>query len=475
MTDNVKKIISVETQQRIEEVKKSSSFNLIRDQRVKKDVENDLKQAFELDENILEGIKQQINSNGFIDPETVNSENFKSLLQVLHESFFEHKEKLKIFDESPYEKVKNEFNHFYRNAFELLLANSYLENLDSRRSEFLEELYKKMKIIAEMTRGTSSLGDVFGRFWDLSYHELYNMDMDFVEKLYALLKEKAFVKQIAELLGRLASSKKQMEEKLVEELKYVPNSKKTFYSPSNMVGITTGNNIPDVLPHALALRKRETASYIFKKQFAEKQLAQFDKKDKTLDSVKTTRTERTFGEDSKGPFVIVIDTSGSMHGEPEKIAKAMALSLIDIAQRDSRQCFIVNFSTTTVSFDASKLSTSWNELYRFLSQSFGGGTDIDPAVVAAVKQCEEKEYKNADVIFISDLIINSLAEDLRLRIAELQKNRVRFHALTIGRSYNESVIDFLDNNWVYDGTKESIDKIISDLYLLNSHKDNEEK
>ena len=357
----------------------------------------------------------------------------------------------------------DELNTIIDNQRIEFMINLYIQIMDAKRLTELDELYKKMKLIAKATKDMKSISNVFGRFWDLSVHDLYQMDMSFIHRMNELLSNRPFIQKIAELLGRAASAFNEYEDFLIKEMIFIPSNKKYIYSPENLIGVTQGNSIPDLLPISLAYRKRKKTKQIFKIQFIEKKLLQFEKIAKGLDEIEISRSERRLKKDSKGPFILVIDTSGSMHGEPEIMAKAMALAFINIANKEDRKCYIINFSTNTIEFDASEIGKSWDKLYNFLSYSFSGGTDIGPAIESAVKKVEDDGYKNSDVIFISDMIINSLGQNLNKRVEELKKKKIRWHSLTIGNSYHPTNTDFLDNNWIYDGSQNSIDKIIKDL------------
>ena len=61
------------------------------------------------------------------------------------------------------------------------------------------------------------------------------------------------------------------------------------------------------------------------------------------------------------------------------------------------------------------------------------------------------------------MIINALPKKLEEKVKDLKKKKVRWHSLTIGNSFHPLNTDFLDNNWLYDGSKESITSIIKDL------------
>ncbi len=50
-------------------------------------------------------------------------------------------------------------------------------------------------------------------------------------------------------------------------------------------------------------------------------------------------------------MLIAIDVSGSMQGAPEKSAKAIAYSLMKMAAQQQRECHVILFSSTFISYD----------------------------------------------------------------------------------------------------------------------------
>ena len=292
------------------------------------------------------------------------------------------------------------------------------------------------------------------------------MDITFIEKLQKILIEKDFILRIAKLLGRLAESSTKYEQTLIKEEIFILSNKKTYYSPENITSIKFGNDISIILKHQLAYRKIKGGDTLFKVNYIEKKLLEIDQNAKLLDEMIIHRKENRLKKDSKGPFILCIDTSGSMHGEPEIIAKAMAMAIVKIANKENRKCYIINFSTGIVEFDATNISKNFQQFYNFLTSSFSGGTDVEPALSTAVKKAKENDYKNGDIIVISDFIINSISSQLKIEIDNVRKKKIRIHALSIGKSQIKENIDFFDNNWVYDGSNESIEKIIKDLNKL---------
>lgn len=62
---------------------------------------------------------------------------------------------------------------------------------------------------------------------------------------------------------------------------------------------------------------------------------------------------KDYDEQPRGPFIVCVDTSGSMGGFNEQCAKAFCLALMRIALAENRRCYIMLFSTEIVRYELS--------------------------------------------------------------------------------------------------------------------------
>jgi len=83
-----------------------------------------------------------------------------------------------------------------------------------------------------------------------------------------------------------------------------------------------------------------------------------------------------------GPIVICLDTSWSMAGPREDLAKAVVLEAARTAHAQSRRCYVAAFSGATdlreceVSLELTNSNEGLSNLLDFLGSSFRGGTDV---------------------------------------------------------------------------------------------------
>jgi uncharacterized protein with von Willebrand factor type A (vWA) domain len=110
----------------------------------------------------------------------------------------------------------------------------------------------------------------------------------------------------------------------------------------------------------------------------------------------------------RGPMVVCIDVSSSMQGDKELWAKAVSLTLMDIARRQRRLFRAVLFSSGPDSLKVLDLNNKRRyqpELGKVLEMAEyfpGGGTDFQAPIDAAVSLLEDKKLKRGDVVIITD-------------------------------------------------------------------------
>ena len=202
--------------------------------------------------------------------------------------------------------------------------------------------------------------------------------------------------------------------KIMETVQY-ENTVIDYSSKEEICGISFSNKIEDALPQELGLLADDDMSLLFDLKFVERRLMSFEKMGYASEKVsKVEEKEKTVEKkEKKGPVIVCVDTSGSMSGNPENIAKALTLCLASMAHKQDRQCFLINFSTDIETFDFSK-DKGLSELLKFLQMGFHGGTDVFPALWKGLEMM--KDEAKAKVVF--EQILESSEGDLRVVAVE---------------------------------------------------------
>lgn len=323
--------------------------------------------------------------------------------------------------------------------------------IDEARSKFLPEFYARIKDLLHLYEELEPLLGELGRLWDLSKGNLKQFNVEQLKRYAQLLESKPEIKRLAELLGRMQEVNTEYEEELYATQVLVPYPIENRAHPSEVVGIVEGNDLARVLPSELILLKDADTELIFLKKYAEHQLLCFDysSKEQVYREENIEELRQKAKDKERGPFILCIDTSGSMHGTPELIAKVLSLALVKIARREKRSCYLITFSTGIHTMDLSPQLTSVDGLIDFLSHSFHGGTDAVPALEEAVRKVKEKAYNQSDIIFVSDFVM-SPSKELIDKVAEAKSGGNKFYSLTIGSSANSDVTGLFDYQWHYD-------------------------
>lgn len=154
----------------------------------------------------------------------------------------------------------------------------------------------------------------------------------------------------------------------------------------------------------------------------------------------------------KGPMVVCIDVSSSMQGDKELWAKAVSLTLMDIARRQRRLFRAVLFSSGPQSLKVLDL----NQERRYqpdlpkvmeLAEYFpGGGTDFQQPLDAAVQLIEHKRLKRADIVVITDgesAVAPQWLAELRRRKEQLQFS-IFAVLVDVGSSELSTLVQFSD-------------------------------
>lgn len=108
--------------------------------------------------------------------------------------------------------------------------------------------------------------------------------------------------------------------------------------------------------------------------------------------------------EKQGPFVCLIDDSGSMGiGDRRVVAKAIALGLAQAAKATGRAYILGSFSSRHHDPLIITSRDGWLEHIEWVSKKLSGGTSFDLAFETAIEQLEELgAAKQADLMFVSD-------------------------------------------------------------------------
>jgi len=106
----------------------------------------------------------------------------------------------------------------------------------------------------------------------------------------------------------------------------------------------------------------------------------------------------------RGPIIVCLDTSGSMRGAPETIAKAVTLEAMRTAHREHRACLLIAFGgpDEIIERELDYGRDGLRALLDLMGQGFDGGTDIQGPIERSIDRVHEARWASADLLIVSD-------------------------------------------------------------------------
>lgn len=296
---------------------------------------------------------------------------------------------------------------------------------------------------AEIADVFGDLGEMMGRGWDLSCGVLRHTGWLDVLRLRKLIEQLPQLREIVRALGRLhaAQGDESIAEKILVPVRRLEEERRevrTPLIPAEMRGLERSGEIARMLPvEALMLghsklrmlwhaRRSERALLTYRVEGVEVERVQIAREGHEQIESRRPRPER-------GPIFAVVDTSGSMHGLPEQVAKAVVLEALRTAHAEKRRCFLYAYSGPgqVLEHELDLSADGIGRLLEFLGFSFGGGNDETAMMVKVVARLKEERWKKADVVFVSDGEWPASAS-LVAAVKSAREGGTRFHGVQIG-------------------------------------------
>lgn len=140
--------------------------------------------------------------------------------------------------------------------------------------------------------------------------------------------------EIVEIIGRARDTEGTVDN-LIES--YLPKGMSANDSGEGIAKISLGNDIARVTPSETVLLSTPDTEQLFFQRYALRQLQQFSAPSAAL--VKT-EINSPRPRPKKGPIIVAVDTSGSMFGRPEQMAKSLLIQLVRTARAERRNCYL---------------------------------------------------------------------------------------------------------------------------------------
>ncbi|MBY5921559.1 VWA domain-containing protein [Ferrimonas balearica] len=321
--------------------------------------------------------------------------------------------------------------------------------LDEQRAELLSDLYRRL----EGAEDLSALIPVdhpseVGRLWDMADVALSRHQMKGLTQLADFLGKQPEIQRLASQIGKMAKASNRGPLKRVKE-KALVSEQRFATLPEEVAGVQQGKDLGRLLAVATSLLSTEELELLFFKQLIDSQLLIYEMKGKMPEKGQLKpvfRHRRADIEDNGGPFILCIDTSASMAGQPERCAKALALALMREAVKGDRDCRVMIFSTAVTEFDLLG-GQGLSQARDFLGYRFHGGTDISKCIEHACDALNLVPFANADVVVVSDFIAPRLKGEALTSLEAAQQRGNRFHAVALSREGNVALLEQMNHHW----------------------------
>ena len=201
------------------------------------------------------------------------------------------------------------------------------------------------------------------------------------------------------------------------------------YSKSEVHSITFSGDIQTLLPVEAVKLKNPLLKRKFYANMLEGKLL-------TYQLIGNNWNSDASGKKRKGPVVALVDTSVSMRGSPEILAKAVLLAVTRRMLKENRDVKVILFSSKwqTVEIELTNKKRMGEEFLEFLKFTFGGGTDFNTALRAGLKAMKnENAFDGADLLFLTDGVSELSERPLIREWNEIKaEKKARIFSLIIG-------------------------------------------
>ncbi|MGB7990121.1 MAG: VWA domain-containing protein [Candidatus Methylophosphatis roskildensis] len=255
--------------------------------------------------------------------------------------------------------------------------------------------------------------------------------------------------------------------------------------PGETRGIERSGRVSRMLPSEAVLLPHPRLRLIWFARHAERTLLTYEDMDTLREPVAVQRetwrpTTRPQPERKleMGPMILCVDTSGSMQGAAEQVAKALVLEAMRVAHAQKRACYVYAFSgpdeviEREFAFDLPGIDS----LLDFMTQSFNGGTDISEPLERALNRLEDAAWQCADLLIASDGEFGA-PPPIAARVRAARENLgLRVQGVLIGDRETIGLIELADDIfWVGDWRRYGAggdipihDKSLTAMYFPNA-------
>ena len=296
-----------------------------------------------------------------------------------------------------------------------MLLDGLMEGLNRRISEFISEMEENLDLF-------ETLAFLFpGRNWSYSVKELkkepFYLQLKMLKTYSTFFEQNPDLKRIVDFIGRR---------------EFDPPGGHIRLSPFGKNRIQTvrfSDSINNLLPMEAAKLLNPSLKWKFYADMLEGKLLSYQLLGKHYTGPPRIKP--------RGPMIVLVDTSGSMHGAPQTLAKSAVLAMAKRMLSQQRDMKVILFASTSqhLEIELSSRKKMSEKFLNFLIYTFGGGTDFNTALASGLKSLKEKDFQGADLLFITDGKSEVSDELVLARWEEAKKKyNAKVYSLIVGGS-----------------------------------------
>lgn len=285
--------------------------------------------------------------------------------------------------------------------------------------------------------------------WDLLQGLLRSADWQEVVRIRGLIERLPELMRFIRQLGR-AQASADPDQASSRQLQVMEQSTapRTHYRvtrvpdlPGETRGVHRSGRIARMLPAETMLLTHRRLRLVWHAHHAERTLLSYEEDDRLREALpehlpvwQPSPSRLPDHKPEMGPMLICVDTSGSMQGGAEAVAKAVVLEAMRTAHAQRRACHVFVFGgpEEIVEFDLGMDESGIEHLAEFMSLSFLGGTDVCGPLERALAKLAEEQWQLADLLVASDGEFGATPATLTALAEVKQVQGLRVHGVLIG-------------------------------------------
>ena len=231
-------------------------------------------------------------------------------------------------------------------------------------------------------------------------------------------------------------------------------------APGELRGIQHTRHIEQMLGSEAAQIRHPVLRKLWRARLAEGRLLGYDSEAVLLDAVPDPRSRQAAASSlaqpearERGPMILCIDTSGSMQGAPENVAKAVVLEVMRVAHREQRACLLMAFGgpEEVIERELDLGRHGLQALLGLMGQAFDGGTDVQTPIERAIARVRQQHWASADLLIVSDGEFGCTAATLAQLDAARDELGLRVQGILVGDRETMGLLEVCDDiHWLRD-------------------------